>query len=762
MMKSFLVISILIFGQLIASAMAEESCAVGLVEGTKGTYRYGLSSESCRSSTDCWVQFKAPEDAVKVSHNGKSIINLLGDKSYVSNESFLLPLAGEVSGDLLIEAQDTNQNKTFPKKLCLKSGSYFELRWKSALEWFLNTGITLFSAYFLFLISIFLLLSFWFRKSGLGLSLFIYSFASFWYLISFSEYPRSFFDPVMVSGGIHFPLRLLQDVSLLYVFYNFYQKYESANVIKYLSWVYAAVISMYGLLIAVGIRDYVYFARIIIFFAPLVAAPMAIGTWFAFKTKDPTERKVLIPSSLVLLAFQLNDLFVFWKVLDGYYTVKFYIPVIVGMSLFLYFRRMHSDSLSVAKSTERNRVFNEFLHDVKSPLAVLRIQNIDTSNRTRQNVINAALDRIENMVTKIDAPESQYTHNKIPLVASIQSIVAQKKVEFPQVVVRFEAAEEVFVEGEASQLQRIVSNLLNNAFQASRGSNPIVDIKLYSKEEEINLRISDYGAGIPEEVRERLFKEIVTTKATGKGIGLNSAQRYLDEIGGRIEIISKENFGTTVDVILKRTDRPPWFVEDLVCATANLNHAHTFEDFKFHWGRAETSDIIQLVGNFDFHQAIEYIISSRCVAKTVYFTGDLHFDDEAISFFENQAKVVYVRRIIKEETRDLQHADYILVDDDKYVRISWEDHAKRSGHAILTFSNIQSLISESTYLPKSCPLYLDLNINGKRSTDFLAELKELGFERIILATGENSEDLGALPFIEKIVGKLPPQLTIFS
>jgi hypothetical protein len=117
-------------------------------------------------------------------------------------------------------------------ELCVRIGNYEELRWGNSWQWFFRTGANLFSAYFLVLISIFLSFSFWLRRSGMGFSLLIYSIVSAIYLFSFSEYPRSLIHPVLASGGIHFSLRLLQDLSLIYVFYNMYQKQDALNVIK--------------------------------------------------------------------------------------------------------------------------------------------------------------------------------------------------------------------------------------------------------------------------------------------------------------------------------------------------------------------------------------------------------------------------------------------------------------------------------------------------------------------------------------------------
>jgi FixJ family two-component response regulator len=100
--------------------------------------------------------------------------------------------------------------------------------------------------------------------------------------------------------------------------------------------------------------------------------------------------------------------------------------------------------------------------------------------------------------------------------------------------------------------------------------------------------------------------------------------------------------------------------------------------------------------------------------------------------------------------------DFILIDDDKYIRLSWEYFAKNSNKKIRTFSNVESFLEVATDLDKRCSIYLDLNINGEKTTKYLDEISKLGFKNIILATGEKIE-IDMLPKgISRITGKLPP------
>jgi signal transduction histidine kinase len=58
------------------------------------------------------------------------------------------------------------------------------------------------------------------------------------------------------------------------------------------------------------------------------------------------------------------------------------------------------------------------------------------------------------------------------------------------------------------------------------------------------LRILDEGAGIPDEIREKIFDLYFTTKAEGSGIGLAMTYRILQLHHGSVEVQSRQDRGT--------------------------------------------------------------------------------------------------------------------------------------------------------------------------------------------------------------------------
>ena len=114
-----------------------------------------------------------------------------------------------------------------------------------------------------------------------------------------------------------------------------------------------------------------------------------------------------------------------------------------------------------------------------------------------------------------------------------------------------------------SQMQQVFMNIILNAVDAMDQRGELtVETGQDDRREEVFVRISDTGCGIKPEIREAIFNPFFTTKDPGKGTGLGLAVacRIVQAHGGRTEVESEVNKGTTFTIHLPMVapgDREP-------------------------------------------------------------------------------------------------------------------------------------------------------------------------------------------------------------
>jgi len=101
--------------------------------------------------------------------------------------------------------------------------------------------------------------------------------------------------------------------------------------------------------------------------------------------------------------------------------------------------------------------------------------------------------------------------------------------------------------GDPTQMQQVLLNLVINAFDAMRAT-PVPHRKVVITTERnadgaICTSVRDYGCGIPEEARERLFDHFFTTKAEGLGMGLGIVRSIVESHGGTVAAENVEGGG---------------------------------------------------------------------------------------------------------------------------------------------------------------------------------------------------------------------------
>jgi len=108
---------------------------------------------------------------------------------------------------------------------------------------------------------------------------------------------------------------------------------------------------------------------------------------------------------------------------------------------------------------------------------------------------------------------------------------------------------QVFINGDAAELQKVILNLIHNAREAGTlGNGASIEV---GKEGMAFVRVIDQGCGMEEEfIRTRLFKPFETTKKQGMGVGLYQCRQIIEGHGGKIDVKSAVGKGSIFTVWL--------------------------------------------------------------------------------------------------------------------------------------------------------------------------------------------------------------------
>lgn len=107
--------------------------------------------------------------------------------------------------------------------------------------------------------------------------------------------------------------------------------------------------------------------------------------------------------------------------------------------------------------------------------------------------------------------------------------------------------------GDVNSLVQVINNIISNAIQAYNGeTNKSIDFSIDSTPTSIIFAIQDYGSGMTQEVKDKLFKEMITTKGkNGTGLGLfMSYSNIKAHFNGNMTFESEKGKGTTFKIIL--------------------------------------------------------------------------------------------------------------------------------------------------------------------------------------------------------------------
>jgi two-component system NtrC family sensor kinase len=150
--------------------------------------------------------------------------------------------------------------------------------------------------------------------------------------------------------------------------------------------------------------------------------------------------------------------------------------------------------------------------------------------------------------SRVESPDWQWADLHAGLEATLN--VVWNEIKFKADIVR-ELGEIPLVECLPFQINQVFMNILVNAAQAIRDRGTIT-LRSGSSADQVWISITDTGQGIPPERIDRIFDPFFTTKPVGQGTGLGLSVSYgiVKKHGGRIDVDSQPDVGTTFTIRL--------------------------------------------------------------------------------------------------------------------------------------------------------------------------------------------------------------------
>ncbi len=201
-------------------------------------------------------------------------------------------------------------------------------------------------------------------------------------------------------------------------------------------------------------------------------------------------------------------------------------------------------------------------HDIKNVSSQLSLLLNNARSHIRNpefqqdmlDTIRASTEKIDGLLRRLDEPETIQAPASITPLPRVEALVAAyMRVRKTNLTVTHDGSFGT-VAMSPDAFDTAVTHLLNNAVEASPGK--LVQIRVHHEAGQVVIEIQDHGPGMSLSfIQDALFKPFKTDKKGGSGIGAFQARELIEEAGGQLLVTSEQGIGTTMRLILTRSDQ---------------------------------------------------------------------------------------------------------------------------------------------------------------------------------------------------------------
>lgn len=214
------------------------------------------------------------------------------------------------------------------------------------------------------------------------------------------------------------------------------------------------------------------------------------------------------------------------------------------------------------KESAWREMAKQVAHEIKNPLTPMKLtlqHMLRLKSEGKLDDPEALKKPVQTLINQVDIlsdiATSFSTFAKMPLpennLMDFRSVVREAvelflNSERAEVCYNDETESELLIMGDPKLFGRVISNLIINGIQAVEKDQPaVIKVELSQKKNRVQLKITDNGKGVDEDLRDKIFMPNFSTKSEGSGLGLAIAKRGVETAGGKIWFQSKTGVGTS-------------------------------------------------------------------------------------------------------------------------------------------------------------------------------------------------------------------------
>ncbi|MEN2490292.1 HAMP domain-containing sensor histidine kinase [Flavobacterium sp. B11] len=254
--------------------------------------------------------------------------------------------------------------------------------------------------------------------------------------------------------------------------------------------------------------------------------------------------------------------------LDSLYSICLFLLTLIGIVGFLLLVKERQDNKIKKLLSDKNQFFSIISHDLRGPLgssvslSEILLENIDQYSREEIKEISEMLHDsnkniyklLENLLewSRVQTGMITFNPKNILLNALIEeNIELSKNVALNKnISILFESDELVETAADQNMISTILRNLLSNAIKFT-DKNGEVKVKLLKANQKVEISITDNGIGVPDAIKEKLFKingkvlQKGTENELGSGLGLLLCKEFVSIHEGTIWVESEMGKGSS-------------------------------------------------------------------------------------------------------------------------------------------------------------------------------------------------------------------------